>query len=102
MPDSKEKILKTINRARAGDILSRRFDQFVMALILLNVAAVIIETVQPIYESIILFFDAFEIISVIIFSIEYIIRVWACTALEKYKHPVYGKAQIHGQLGRDH
>ena len=70
-----------------------------MALILLNVAAVIIETVQPIYEKYHPFFDAFEIISVIIFSIEYIIRVWACTALEKYKHPVWGRLKYMVSLG---
>ncbi len=99
MPDSKEKILKTINRAEGGDLLSRRFDQFIMGLILLNVAAVIIETVEPIYEKYHPFFDAFEIISVIIFSIEYVIRVWACTAIEKYKHPVWGRLRYMVSLG---
>ena len=99
MPDSKEKILKTINRAEEGDLLSRRFDQFIMWLIFLNVAAVIIETVQPIYEKYHLFFDTFEFISVIIFSVEYIIRVWACTAIEKYRHPVWGRLKYMISLG---
>lgn len=99
MPDSKEKILRTINRAEDGDRLSRRFDQFIMALILLNVTAVIIETVQPVYEKYHPFFDAFETVSVIIFSVEYIIRVWACTAMEKYKHPVWGRLKYIVSIG---
>lgn len=88
---TKEKILKTLDKADEQDIISKRFDQFIMALILLNVAAVIIETVDSIHTRYAQFFEYFEIFSVIVFSVEYIIRIWACTALEKYKHPVWGR-----------
>lgn len=70
-----------------------------MGLILLNVAAVIIETVQPIYEKYHPFFDAFETVSVIIFSLEYVIRVWACTAMEKYKHPIWDRLKYMVSIG---
>jgi len=88
---AKQKILRTLDKADDKDILSKRFDQFIMALILLNVAAVIIETVDSIQSNYKLVFEYFEIFSVIVFSIEYLIRVWACTAIEKYKHPVWGR-----------
>lgn len=88
---AKQKILRTLNKADDKDILSKRFDQFIMALILLNVAAVIIETVDSIKSNYKLVFEYFEIFSVIVFSIEYIVRVWACTAIEKYKHPIWGR-----------
>lgn len=99
MPNSKQKVLKTINRAEGQDLRSRRFDQFIMALILLNVAAVIIETVQPVYDKYKLFFDTFEVVSVIIFSVEYIIRIWACTAIPKYSHPLWGRVRYVFSLG---
>ncbi|GEM_PF-1450470 len=48
---AKQKILRTLDKADDKDILSKRFDQFIMALILLNVAAVIIETVDSIQSN---------------------------------------------------
>lgn len=88
---TKQKVLKTLDRAEEADTLSKRFDMFIMTLILLNVAAVIIETVDSIHDSYEVYFQYFEVFSVVIFSIEYVARLWACTAIEKYKHPVFGR-----------
>ncbi len=33
----------------------------------------------------------FEIVSVAVFTIEYAARLWSCTAVEKFKHPVLGR-----------
>ena len=89
--NTKQKILKTLDKAEGSDSLSRAFDRFIMVLILLNVAAVIVETVESIHSRYVLFFEYFEIFSVVIFSIEYLIRLWACTAIEKYRHPIWGR-----------
>lgn len=92
MPQSaKEKVLRTLDKGGENDRISKAFDTFIMALILLNVLAVIVETVESIHSQYEQVFDYFEIFSVIVFSIEYVIRVWACTAIEKYKHPVWGR-----------
>lgn len=88
---TKEKILRTLDKGEESDKLSKGFDTFIMALILLNVAAVIVETVESIHVRYGDFFDYFEVFSVVIFSIEYLVRLWACTAIEKYKHPVWGR-----------
>ena len=74
-----------------GNAHSRAFDQFLLALILLNVAAVVAESVEPLgtrYQSV---FSLFEIFSVIIFSCEYVLRVWACVEDPRYNHPVKGR-----------
>lgn len=88
---TKQKILRTLDKGEESDQLSRGFDIFIMALILLNVMAVIIGTVESIYEPYEIYFRYFEVFSVVVFSIEYLIRLWACTVLEKYKHPVWGR-----------
>ena len=36
----------------------------------------------------------FEIISVVIFTLEYIIRLWSITASRKYSHPVRGRIKF--------
>lgn len=64
---------------------------FIIVLIILNVIAVIVETVKPIHEKYEDFFHYFDMVSVTIFSIEYVLRVWSSNHEEKYKHSVWGR-----------
>jgi voltage-gated potassium channel len=64
---------------------------FIITLIILNVIAVILETVQSIREAYLEFFNIFDFVSVMIFSVEYVLRVWSCTHDPKYKHPYFGR-----------
>ncbi len=66
-------------------------NSFIIILIVLNVIAVILETVHSIHEAYGGFFKFFDLISVIIFTIEYILRVWSSTHDPRYKHNVYGR-----------
>ena len=69
----------------------RALNAFIILLILLNVVAVMLETIPSIYEPNKAFFYYFDIISVAIFSIEYILRVWSCVHDARFRHPVYGR-----------
>ncbi len=76
-----------------GDRFGFVFDRFMMVLILLNVFAIVLETVPSIhavYES---FFFNFEVFSVTIFTVEYILRIWSCTEdrARDFAHPVLGR-----------
>lgn len=64
---------------------------FLIVLILLNLVAVILETEKQIYEANKTFFHFFDLVSVIIFSIEYFLRVWSCTHEQKYHHWFWGR-----------
>ena len=66
---------------------------FIIILIILNVIAVILETMPSIQEdkALMHFFDAFDLVSVIIFTIEYILRVWSSNHEEKYRHSIWGR-----------
>ena len=64
---------------------------FIITLIILNVIAVILETVSSIHEAHREFFRVFDLVSVIIFSIEYILRVWSCNHEPRYKHTLFGR-----------
>jgi len=74
-----------------GDRLSRAVDIFLMALILTNVVAVIVETVEGLSAEMRSIFRSFEIYSVIFFTIEYALRLWTCTLDERYNRPVLGR-----------
>lgn len=66
---------------------------FIIILIILNVTAVIVETVPSFHDSPSekQFFHYFELISVIIFTIEYVLRVWSSNHEPKYKHSFKGR-----------
>ena len=74
--------------------LSRRFDLFIMIMIFLNMIAVIMETVASVYIKYEYFFEWFEIISVVVFTLEYVGRIWTCTLIELYRHPIKGRIQF--------
>ncbi len=71
--------------------MDRALNGFIIILILLNVIAVMLETIPEIHLPHQAFFHYFDLISVVIFSVEYVLRVWSCVHEEKYSHPVYGR-----------
>lgn len=80
--------------AEPGDTPSFMVDIFIQILIVSNVISVILETIEPLYQPYKLIFDSFDLFSVIIFSIEYILRVWSYTEDPKYKHPLKGRLKL--------
>lgn len=73
--------------------LDRVIDRFIMALIVLNVGAVLVETVEEMSAPYAHYFRAFEIFSVAVFTAEYGLRLWSCTADPRYAEPVRGRAR---------
>ena len=80
-----------LDKASEGDRTSRLIDSFIMALIVLNVVMVILETVQDLAVRYASFFEGFELFSVIIFTSEYLLRLWACTSDERFQGSISGR-----------
>lgn len=72
------------------DTTSKVINIFIITLIVLNVASVILETEESLqaYSKL---FKGFEIFSVVIYTVEYLLRLWSITADKKYKHPFTGR-----------
>ncbi len=90
----KRRIHEILEVAPPGDRFSRAVNLSIMALIILNVIAVILSTVEellPQYDPI---FGAFEVFSVAVFSIEYALRIWSCTVDEEFASPVRGRLRF--------
>ncbi|REA05779.1 potassium channel protein [Haloferax sp. Atlit-6N] len=66
-------------------------DWGIMALIAANVMAVILSTVDALYAQYSFYFRAFEVISVTVFSVEYLGRIWAVTVRQEYANPIMGR-----------
>ncbi len=65
-----------------GEIIDRIVAIFLMILILLNTIAVVLETVETINQEYAAYFHALEVFSVVVFTLEYILRLWVAP-LEK-------------------
>ncbi|MGB0589324.1 MAG: ion transporter [Myxococcota bacterium] len=71
-------------RLNPGDDDSKAVDTLIITLIAFNVLAVIAETEQEIAVEYATFFLVNETISTLIFSLEYVLRVWVSNALPTY------------------
>jgi len=64
---------------------------FIITLIILNITAVMLETVPSIHDPHQEFFRIFDLVSVIIFTIEYVLRVWSINHDHRYRHSIHGR-----------
>ncbi|MCT8088476.1 ion transporter [Acinetobacter sp. C_4_1] len=63
---------------------SRAINYFLILLILGNAAAVLLESVNDLYQSYTAFFDFFEYFSIFIFSLEYLLRFWSVAEVNPF------------------
>ena len=80
----RRRIFELLEIASKGDLVSKITDLFLISLIFLSVIAIVLESVQSINEKFYFIFYWFEIISVVIFTVEYVLRIWSCVENSKY------------------
>jgi voltage-gated potassium channel len=85
-----------LDSSSPGDKAGMSFDFFMIALIVANVFAIILETVESVYSRSSEFFFWFEVVSVAIFTVEYVFRVWSSTEDlgRHYQHPIKGRLRF--------
>lgn len=69
--------MQILDKGDENDRASLWCDRFITGLVLLNVMAVVLESVASLREAYDAFFNAFETISLLIFSVEYLLRWWS-------------------------
>lgn len=90
----KRRIYEILEVGELADRTSRIFDIFILVLISLNVICVVLESIRPLEAQWRAWFRAFEVFSVAVFTIEYILRLWSCTENEAYQRPVLGRLRF--------
>ncbi|MFA5033722.1 MAG: ion transporter [bacterium] len=89
----KNRIFRILEKATPGDSPAKIFNVFIITLIILNVLAVILGTVKS-FSQYAVVFRVFEIFSVIVFTVEYILRLWSCTTDDRFKGLVTGRIKF--------
>jgi voltage-gated potassium channel len=88
---TKRRIWEILEVATPGDKASGYFDLLIQSLIVLNVIAVLAETVEPWGTQYAKLFVNFEIVSVVIFTVEYLLRIISCTSDPRFRPRVLGR-----------
>ena len=91
---AKRRAHQIVNSPEEGGRASRMFDQAIFVLIGLTSLAIILETIAPIKEAAAGAFDILEIVTVAIFTVEYVLRLWSCTEDPDFSHPVGGRLRF--------
>lgn len=87
----KSGIFKVIDDHKSRKPLNRLFHSILFALILISSLLLIIESVKPFYQQYKPVFFAMEMFTMVFFTMEYLLRVYTCTELSAFKHPLNGR-----------
>jgi len=90
----RKRVYEVVEVAKPNDKLSQDFDMFIVTLIGLNVIALILESVKNIQALSPKLFSTFEYISVLLFSVEYIARIWSSVENPTHKKPISGRLRF--------
>lgn len=90
----KKRIFEILELATAGDTSSRIFDIFIITLIILNVIAVILQSMKSLDSRYAQLFWRFEIFSIAVFTVEYLLRLWSCTTDENIRMSIRGRIKF--------
>lgn len=87
----KHRVHQILHGQHNNDHIAVAFDFGMATLITMNVIAIMLETVPSLYGEWNVYFTAFEIFSVTIFTIEYLARVWVANLSPSYQEPFTGR-----------
>lgn len=90
-PVIRRRVWSILDAKNRSDTFTRWTAFFLLTLIVLNVSAVIVGSMRAVEAEYGKALWVFEIFSVVIFSLEYLARLWSCVSQEEYRHPIWGR-----------
>jgi hypothetical protein len=87
----RQKIHALVFPSAFGGKLQNIFDTFIGVWVIISVAAVVLESVQSVHYLLNLEFVVLDTVAVGIFTIEYLMRIYACVEEPKFRHGFLGR-----------
>lgn len=87
VPSLRRTVFRLLDTAKEGDTGSRILDIALIFLIASSVLAVILESLPAVEEAYGPALYWFEVFTIAVFSIEYVLRVWACVEVDSQNRP---------------
>ena len=86
--DLKTHVFDIVSKDDGDNPASRSFDLLIMSLIVLSIAAIVLESFADLAEKYGAVFRGFEVFTVVVFTVEYLARIWTADLLyPEKKHP---------------
>ncbi len=82
----RRRVYEILERGSAGDRVSLVVDRCLIALIIVNLAAVVLESVPLLATRYGIWFSVIEYASLVVFTVEYALRVWASIEHAPHRH----------------
>lgn len=92
--NAQKRVWEILDVAPESDRVSQIESTIMFSLILLNATALILSTVESLNESYSVCFTLLEDVSVVLFTLEYLGRLWSCTVLPEYRSPFLGRLRF--------
>lgn len=98
MSTTRRRTAELLDALQPRDGAGRFVGWFLIVLIIANVLAIVLETVPEIGASHGRFFQAFEVFSVAVFTLEYLLRLWSCVDVSDPARPGHRQTRLRWAL----
>lgn len=92
----RRRLYLTLDPTEKGGVAERIFEILLIAIILLNIIVIIVDSIKEIGQQYYQFFRDFEVFSLIFFTVEYIARIYSIVEKPSYKHLIKGRLKYAG------
>lgn len=93
MEPLRDRVWALLQPAEDGDRWSRFVDLFIISVVLISIASSVLSTEDALYQSAPRVFDAIDAVSGVVFVVEYLLRLWSCTADPRFRRVLIGRAR---------
>ena len=89
----RHRVHEILDQTLEGDRTARVVGAGLIMLIASNVAAAILESEPWLDQKYLVWFDVFEMVSILLFTLEYVLRVWSAVENShgRYRRPIIGR-----------
>lgn len=87
----RRRVYEVLTNPRSDDRVGRIVSIGLLGLIAANVVASVLETDAKLAQDAPGFFKWFELVSVAVFTVEYLLRLWSCTAVPRFSGTIRGR-----------
>ncbi len=92
--DLRRRAYQLLEQGPVGDGASRAVDRFLVVLILINLVAVALESIPELEAQYSALFDTIEIFSLVVFTAEYVLRIWSAVEDGPNRHLPHMRARL--------
>lgn len=95
---ARKRLYDILDPGHNHDPISRAANYIVYGLIFLNVVAIVLESIPSISRQFASMFSGFEVFTIVVFSVEYLLRLWCCVENPKFTSPILGRLRYASSL----